>query len=1255
MLIEVNIYSQVIPQNRFEFLYNIGLEVEKPVYYDRIVDVCQEYNLIPNPNGDWSTNVNKLNQIIQDLRGSSGWKCIYFSQPGTYRFGSTITLGKEDSNLVFKGLGSGQVILFFKIGNQAAHMFNIKGIYNQEVDVLGNIIRGTTSISTNGSSGLATGDWVDIYTNWSTIDPNDNSWTRIGQISKIENIQNNVITIKDKISITLDDTYNNKIIKFIPAQKIGFEDFTIQRDGDDRYSTDGGSSNFNFEYAVNCWIYGVESWGTRGWHVGIGKSSNIYIHGNFFHHSNSYTGGCGYGVTIFSRASNCQIENNIFNFLRHSILTQASANRNVLGYNYSYDRNWELGTADPIDGTGDISIHGTYSNSNLFEGNISEYIYADYTTEHKDNGPFNTIFRNIVLDGYSLNDIDLESIDYINLVGNKCDDVDFNASNYKLDIYGINSNNGLYVSHSEYAGNRSGLDPVVYCPDYSYYLTQKPIWMSATYSWPPIGPRISTSSSYLSQSNPAYSRHLAGGKKTLDGLSLRTKIILTQGSLPETNSYGGSYKINGNSITTWYPLYNEQVTIQALPPNSNSVFYKWSDGSIENPRTFNAKNSLQINAIFKLKNKSSSSNAYNKDGQRKFIRGYDGSFWKVYESLGQIWLEKDGTHTQLVNDISEGLEAKSPAIDYAITNSFSTDVFIVYQQKLNNGTFKLKLAKFNNDGQKIYSVDILSSTYAYSSFDATPVISVTRKDDIASGKSKFVFVWRQKAEGSYQDGLYFYAGVDNGSSVGWYYLSPEKLTNSDSQSSNPTIVAFKQYSGGYVYHHLAFQQGLTKIKYRALGDNWNGLQSGGIVQVGSLEEPSSGDGWYNNYEPSIAVVNIGTGSNYGNYIYDSPKLVWKSDNSVTHRAKSNSSTSGLWQTFYNYHAGDDITAAHINSAVEEPTYVIVWGELEGYYNRYIKSSSLGTQILTGTHGKNLQASNYLAFWEGVDINIFNNMSGTIAPYSFQTYNFSDGLNKITDIIISEGRFGTVIKNGAEFYFGFGDVNCNGSLISFKSFIDSIQISNTTQLNTILTTEAFEVNDNIPISYILFYGLKDSVIALQSLTEGEYISFRVELIDAVSNQIMGAFDEITQNNLNLTSYENIIYQINTNGIGNRTVFLRLAITENLGSEAYSLSKIYSDNNPLFKSKLNEVNWQGSLIIHEYDLDQNYPNPFNPNTIIKYQLPNKGFVTLKVYDILGNEIATLVNEEKSQGSYEVNFTASSLASGVYIYKLQTEDFC
>ncbi len=81
---------------------------------------------------------------------------------------------------------------------------------------------------------------------------------------------------------------------------------------------------------------------------------------------------------------------------------------------------------------------------------------------------------------------------------------------------------------------------------------------------------------------------------------------------------------------------------------------------------------------------------------------------------------------------------------------------------------------------------------------------------------------------------------------------------------------------------------------------------------------------------------------------------------------------------------------------------------------------------------------------------------------------------------------------------------------------------------------------------------------------------------------------------------------------------------------------------------------SLLDNCYELKQNYPNPFNPTTNINYSIPKSGFVTLKVYDVLGNEVTALVNEEKLAGRYNINFDGNKLASGIYLYVLRTGDF-
>lgn len=100
---------------------------------------------------------------------------------------------------------------------------------------------------------------------------------------------------------------------------------------------------------------------------------------------------------------------------------------------------------------------------------------------------------------------------------------------------------------------------------------------------------------------------------------------------------------------------------------------------------------------------------------------------------------------------------------------------------------------------------------------------------------------------------------------------------------------------------------------------------------------------------------------------------------------------------------------------------------------------------------------------------------------------------------------------------------------------------------------------------------------------------------------------------------------------------------------------SYSNGVFKSTPMVVSVENtSNRIIGFHLMQNFPNPFNPSTKINYSIPQDGLVILKVYDVLGNEITTLVNEEKPVGIYELNFDAKNLSSGVYLYRIQAGNF-
>lgn len=98
----------------------------------------------------------------------------------------------------------------------------------------------------------------------------------------------------------------------------------------------------------------------------------------------------------------------------------------------------------------------------------------------------------------------------------------------------------------------------------------------------------------------------------------------------------------------------------------------------------------------------------------------------------------------------------------------------------------------------------------------------------------------------------------------------------------------------------------------------------------------------------------------------------------------------------------------------------------------------------------------------------------------------------------------------------------------------------------------------------------------------------------------------------------------------------------------------DGGSLPDDSLTSIKEFGNDIPSGFELQQNYPNPFNPVTTIKYAIPGTRFVSLKVYDLLGKEIANLVNEEKTIGSYEVNFNGNDLSSGIYYYRMNTGDF-
>src|SRR5690606_37719300 len=153
-----------------------------------------------------------------------------------------------------------------------------------------------------------------------------------------------------------------------------------------------------------------------------------------------------------------------------------------------------------------------------------------------------------------------------------------------------------------------------------------------------------------------------------------------------------------------------------------------------------------------------------------------------------------------------------------------------------------------------------------------------------------------------------------------------------------------------------------------------------------------------------------------------------------------------------------------------------------------------------------------------------------------------------------------------------------------------------------------------------------------------------LIDRKINT--GSWSQIAT--LSGTATQYIDYGVSYAGSGANTAKYRIRF-----KDTQNKISVYSDERSIQYGDAWKIVVEQEEVITEYKLQQNYPNPFNPVTNSVYQVRNGGLGQFKVYDLLGSEVAVLVTEVKSEGTYEIHFDASYLPSGVYIYSLRVNN--
>lgn len=401
--------------------------------------------------------------LLSDIIDAATVPTIFYFPPGSYTFLGPVDI--KTDNVIIRGAGSNQTQ--FYLDGSGDHEIRFLGWDYDPISVIGTVQEGSNVIPLQDASSISVGDLVEVSQELYTWDAEwgKRSW---GQVVVVTAVNGNEITVDLPLSLGLDPGQQPEVSRLRPIRNVGVEDLYIERR---QY---GESSNIEMRTVYNAFVRNVESYNAVKFHVFLNRCRQVVISGNYIHDTQNFGGGGhGYGVNLENLSTNILVTNNIFKNLRHHILVQTGTNHSIVSYNYNVD----------IVELVDLSLHGHYSNHNLYEGNIVWWAgFADFWGQL---GPENTLFRNQVWgrnEGDDGTDV-YDNSDRQNLIGNdylrnstisKDADVDDTFEEGNL-INGSRQWNTLSSS--------STIPP-------SLYLDTAPDFWDANLAWPPYGPGV---------------------------------------------------------------------------------------------------------------------------------------------------------------------------------------------------------------------------------------------------------------------------------------------------------------------------------------------------------------------------------------------------------------------------------------------------------------------------------------------------------------------------------------------------------------------------------------------------------------------------------------------------------------------------------------------------------------------------------------------------------------------------------------------
>ena len=396
---------------------------------------------------------------------------------------------------------------------------------------------------------------------------------------------------------------------------------------------------------------------------------------------------------------------------------------------------------------------------------------------------------------------------------------------------------------------------------------------------------------------------------------------------------------------------------------------------------------------------------------------------------------------------------------------------------------------------------------------------------------------------------------------------------------------------------------------------------------------------------------------HGNVINKSLFLSTNSGNSWSHIGVGNSTQSGLTCLYIDQ--TDKIYCGEFSKFFWTTNAGVQWVNQPCSFSWIKDMVSNGNGIvLAGTYGNGIYRStnNGIGF---IESGLANRNVRAVAVDKYGVfYAGSEGLYKSTDngitwiqvippSVISTVYDIKVANNNTILAAGRGLFISSDDGVTWQSVQSGVE-------NTYLTCISLDSLDNV------YVGSYNGVYLLNKPVPVEFLSFSSSVVD----------DDVTLNWTTATETNNSGFQIERRETKNERSedWESIGFINGNGTTTETKSYSYIDENlssGIYQYRLKQIDFDGTFeysniveteIISpaKFSLEQNYPNPFNPSTTISWQSPINSHQTLKVFDVLGNEVVTLVNEYRTAGIYEAEFNATKLSSGIYYYQLKAGDF-